>query len=422
MEAFPAIPDWVSLEHQVAQLLQTQEEHGWRFNERAAWELASTLQKELEETVELLRNRHPFVKASEFTPKRNNKTQGYVEGAPFTKLKEFNPTSRDHIAWILKTHYKWKPKLLTATQKPIIDEPVLKEIGTEFALLCYKILDLTKKLGMLAEGQNAWLKLVTSDERIHHHCSVTTSTFRCSHRGPNLAQVSSDLEFRKLFVASPGQVMVGCDLSGIELRMLSHYLSRYDNFYRDTLLNGDIHQVNADKIGISRRQVKTVQYAMLYGAGDEKIGATFDESLPTNKKKAKGKEIREAFIEAIPGYGQLLEAVKKKAEEGFVRSIDGRKVPVDKPFKALNYLLQSSAAVIAKRWMVINQQNLKQLGLCASQLAFIHDELQFECAPEHAKDLSTSLVLSAQEAGEYYRVRCPIGAEAKTGANWAEVH
>ena len=106
MEAFPAIPDWVSLEHQVAQLLQTQEEHGWRFNERAAWELASTLQKELEETVELLRNRHPFVKASEFTPKRNNKTQGYVEGAPFTKLKEFNPTSRDHIAWILKTHYK----------------------------------------------------------------------------------------------------------------------------------------------------------------------------------------------------------------------------------------------------------------------------------------------------------------------------
>jgi DNA polymerase I-like protein with 3'-5' exonuclease and polymerase domains len=422
METFPAIPDWVSLEHQVAELLQTQEEHGWRFNERAAWELASTLQKELEETVELLRNRHPFVKASEFTPKRNNKTQGYVEGAPFTKLKEFNPTSRDHIAWILKTHYKWKPKLLTATQKPIIDEPVLKEIGTEFALLCYKILDLTKKLGMLAEGQNAWLKLVTTNERIHHHCSVTTSTFRCSHRGPNLAQVSSDLEFRRLFTASPGQVMVGCDLSGIELRMLSHYLSRYDNFYRDTLLNGDIHQVNADKIGISRRQVKTVQYAMLYGAGDEKIGATFDESLPTNKKKAKGKEIREAFIEAIPGYGQLLEAVKAKAEAGFIRSIDGRKVPVDKPFKALNYLLQSSAAVIAKRWMVINQQNLKQLGLCASQLAFIHDELQFECAPEHAQDLSTSLVLSAQEAGEYYRVRCPIGAEAKTGANWAEVH
>ncbi len=422
METFPAIPDWISLEHQVAQLLQTQEEHGWRFNERAAWELASTLQKELEETVELLRNRHPQVKASEFTPKRNNKTQGYVEGAPFTKLKEFNPTSRDHIAWILKTHYKWKPKLLTATQKPIIDEPVLKEIGTEFALLCYKILDLTKKLGMLAEGQNAWLKLVTSNERIHHHCSVTTSTFRCSHRNPNLAQVSSDLEFRKLFTASPGLVMVGADLSGIELRMLAHYLSRYDSYYQDTLLNGDIHQVNADKIGISRRQVKTVQYAMLYGAGDEKIGTTFDESLPTNKKKAKGKEIREAFIEAIPGYGQLLEAVKKKAEEGFIRSIDGRKVPVDKPFKSLNYLLQSSAAVIAKRWMVINQQNLKQLGLCASQLAFIHDELQFECAPEHAKDLSTSLVLSAQEAGEYYRVRCPLGAEAKTGANWAEVH
>ena len=66
--------------------------------------------------------------------------------------------------------------------------------------------------------------------------------------------------------------MVGADLSGIELRMLAHYLARFDGGrYADILLNGDIHQVNADKIGISRK-VKTVTYAFLYGAGDEKIG------------------------------------------------------------------------------------------------------------------------------------------------------
>jgi DNA polymerase I-like protein with 3'-5' exonuclease and polymerase domains len=217
--------------------------------------------------------------------------------------------------------------------------------------------------------------------------------------------------------------MVGADLSGIELRMLAHYLHRYDDGrYTDILLNGDIHQVNADKIGISRRQVKTVQYAMLYGAGDEKIGSTFDESLPTNKKKAKGREIREAFIEAIPGYGQLLEAVKKASEKGYIKAIDGRPIPVDSPHKSLNYLLQSSAAVIAKRWLHINHLHTKELNLCCSQLAFIHDEIQFECAPEHTKDLSTSLVLSSAEAGEYYRTRCPISAEAQTGKNWAEVH
>ena len=95
--------------------------------------------------------------------------------------------------------------------------------------------------------------------------------FRCAHRKPNLAQVPADKEFRELFTASPGMTMVGADLSGIELRMLAHYLGRYDGGrYADILLNDDIHQVNADKIGITRRQVKTVTYAFLYGAGNEK--------------------------------------------------------------------------------------------------------------------------------------------------------
>jgi DNA polymerase I-like protein with 3'-5' exonuclease and polymerase domains len=119
---------------------------------------------------------------------------------------------------------------------------------------------------------------------------------------------------------------------------------------------------------------------------------------------------------------ELLKAIKKAAEKGYVKSIDGRKIPVDSPHKALNYLLQSGAGVVAKRWMVINQEKIKQLNLNCHQLAFIHDELQFECTPDHAKDLSASLVYSATEAGEYYNIRCRIDAEAKQGSNWAEVH
>jgi DNA polymerase I-like protein with 3'-5' exonuclease and polymerase domains len=78
--------------------------------------------------------------------------------------------------------------------------------------------------------------------------------------------------------------------------------------------------------------------------------------------------------------------------------------------------------VVAKRWLLINQQTINETKLCCSQLAFVHDELQFECAPEHAKDLSTSLVYSAAAAGEYYKLRIPIAAEAKQGTNWSEVH
>ena len=422
MAPLPEIPEWVDLEHKVQLILTEQEIHGWRFDETAAWELTSTLQGELRETEESLRRKHPYVAGAEFTPKRNNRTQGYVAGAPSTRLKELNCTSRDHISWILQTFHGWKPKTKTTTGKPVIDEVILTEIGSPIAMEFKKCLTVQKMLGQISQGTNAWLKLVTND-RIHHHCSVATNTHRCAHRNPNLAQVNSDGRFRKLFIPSPGLRMVGADLSGIELRMLAHYLARFDDGrYADILLNGDIHQTNADKIGISRRQVKTVTYAFLYGAGDEKIGHSFDAQLSSTAAKRKGKEIRAAYVDAVEGLSDLLDAIKKAADRGYVKSIDGRKIALDSPHKALNYLLQSGAGVIAKRWMVINQETIKSTQLCCSQLAFVHDELQFECAPEHINDLRTSLVYSAIAAGEYYKLRIKIEAEATEGKSWSETH
>jgi len=422
MESFPTIPEWVTLEHQVAQILTDQEQHGWYFDEQAARELESTLRREYEETTQLLRNRYPFVKGSEFTPKRTNSRMGYVEGAPLTKLKDFNPTSRDHISWILQTHYGWTPSSMTASGKAVIDETVLKELGTDIALSFLKLLDLTKQLGMISEGVNAWQKLCTKS-RIHHHCSVATATFRCAHRTPNLGQVPSDERFRRLFIATPNKRLAAADLSGIELRMLAHYLGRYDGGrYARVLLEGDIHQENADKIGISRKQVKTVTYAFLYGAGDIKIGHSYDKQLSENKARKKGKEIRKAYIEAIPGLKELLEGVHKASERGYVLGLDKRKILVDKAHKSLNYLLQGSAAIIAKRWMVITNDHIKEMDLRCNQLAFIHDELQFESEPEHVDDLKSILVLSAAEAGEYYDMRIPVAAEAKDGSSWADTH
>ena len=422
MQTFPQIPEWIKLEHQVAQILTEQEIHGWYFDECAARELESTLRKEYEETCRLLRNRFPFVSGSLFTPKRNNRTQGYVAGATFTRLKELNPTSRDHIAWILTQHCGWKPTLTTSTGKPVVDETVLKDIGTDIALQFLTLLDLTKKLGMISEGVNAWQKLVTKC-RIHHHCSVATATFRCAHRTPNLGQVPSDERFRRLFTASPDLRMVGADLSGIELRVLAHYLARWDKGrYAEVLLHGDIHQENADKIGISRSQVKTVTYAFLYGAGDIKIGHSYDKQLSEEEARKKGKEIRKAYVEAIPGLKDFLEAVRKVVPRGYVHGLDHRRILCDSRHKSVNYLIQGSSAIIAKRWMVLTHEHIKEMDLRCSQLAFVHDELQFECTPEHVDDLKSLLVLSAAEAGEYYKLRCPIAAESQSGLTWADVH
>jgi len=423
MQTLPPLPEWVKLEHKVAEILTQQEIHGWYFDEESARKLESTLRIEYETITKVLQDRYPYVAGKEFTPKRNNKTQGYIEGCSFTRLKEFNPSSRDHIAWILKTHCGWTPSSLTSTGKAVIDETVLKEIGTDTALKFLTLLDLTKQLGMISEGVNAWQKLVTTSSRIHHYCATNTATFRCHHRTPNLGQVPSDERFRRLFIATPGQRMVAADLSGIELRMLAHYLARYDGGrYANILTTGDIHQTNADKIGISRRQVKTVTYAFLYGCGDIKLGHSYDQLLSEEAARKKGKEIRKAYVDAIPGLAELLAATKRGAERGFASAIDGRRISVDKGHKFLNYLLQGGAAVIAKRWMVRAHEHIKDMSLCCHQLAFIHDELQFECDPKHVEDLKSILELSAVEAGEYYNMRIPIAAEAKDGETWADTH
>ena len=420
MRALPPLPDWCTLEHQVAHILTEQELHGWQFDEQKCQQLESHLRREMEEVTGILREQFPLIGGKMFTPKRNNASQGYVEGAELQRLVEFNPTSRDHIAWILKNRLKITLTQTTKTGKPIIDEITLTEISNPFCKLCAKALDLKKKLGMISQGVNAWLRLCTHS-RIHHHCSVSTNTFRCAHRKPNVAQSPAEKEFRELFTASPGNIMVGADLSGIELRMLAHYLGRYDGGrYADILLNDDIHQVNADKIGITRRQVKTVTYCFLYGGGNIKLGMSYDNSLQPKEASKKGSEIRAAYVAAIPGLSDLLAAVTDKAANGYLLACDGRRVLVDSPHKGLNYLLQCSAGIIAKRWMVIANDQLQPFH--TKQLAFIHDELQYECNPKYTEEVKQQLENSAVNAGVYYKLRCPIAAEAKSGNNWSEVH
>ncbi len=423
MRTLPPLHDADRLEHRVAEILTEQEIHGWTFDEQKSFQLESHLRREMEELTTVLRKEWTFVGGALFTPKRDNSTQGYIAGAEFQRLKEFNPTSRDHIAWILTNRLNVKLNQITTTGKPIIDEITLMEIDIPFSRACAKCLTIKKKLGMISEGVNAWNKLVTTEGRIHHHCSVSTNTFRCAHRKPNLAQVPASEEFRELFTASPDMVMVGADLSGIELRMLAHYLGRYDGGrYADILLNDDIHQVNADKIGITRRQVKTVTYAFLYGAGNEKIGTSYDNSLQPKEARKKGSEIRKAFVSAIEGLSELLGAVAAKSANGFLLACDGRRVLVDSPHKGLNYLLQCSAGIVAKRWMVIANDLFQKNNVHTHQLAFVHDELQYECTPQSIVQMKYGLEASAILAGEYYNLRCPIAAESKHGKTWNDVH
>ena len=420
METFSEIAESVVLEHQIAELMSQQKTVGWPFDVRKAQELENKLLTRLETLRKQAENVCAYVPGNLFTPRRDNKKQGYIAGAEMQRLKDFNPSSREHIAWWFKTFQGWKPTKLTPTGKAVIDETVLKEIGTEEALVFLNILVIQKKLGMLSQGTNAWLKLV-KDGRLHHSCFIGAVTHRMAHSHPNLAQVSSDKDCRELFITQPNWKLVDSDLSGIELRLFAHYLHRYDGGrYAKILLEQDIHQVNADKIGISRRQVKTITYCFLYGGGNQKLGLSYDNMLSPEAAKKKGAEIRRAYLDAVEGLEDLVNATRRVAEGGSIRAIDKRQIIVDKEHKALNCLLQGSAAVIAKRWLLLTHQNLGHLT--HERYAFVHDEQVLGSPAENAEQIADVCKLSALLAGEYYNLRLPIEADAQIGDNWAEVH
>ena len=420
MDTFPKIPQSVVLEHEIAELMATQKATGWPFNVQKAQDLENKLLTRLEELRRQAESICHYVPHNLFTPKRDNKKQGYIAGAEMQRLKDFNPSSREHIAWWFKTFQDWTPTKLTPTGKAVIDETVLKEINTEEALVFLEILVIQKKLGMLSQGTNAWLKLV-KDGRLHHSCFIGAVTHRMAHSHPNLSQVSSDKDCRELFITQPDWKLIDSDLAGIELRLFAHYLARYDGGrYGKILLEQDIHQVNADKIGISRRQVKTITYCFLYGGGNQKLGLSYDNMLSPEAAKKKGAEIRRAYLDAVDGLEDLVEATKKVAERGSIRAIDKRQILVDKEHKALNCLLQGSAAVIAKRWLLLTHAKLG--NTTHERYAFVHDEQVLGAPAQNAEFIADVCKLSALEAGEYYNLRLPIEADAQIGDNWAQVH
>ena len=433
------MPDYVSLEMRMAELMAQQEASGFPFDVQAAERVRGELQKEQEKLTEELKSRFIYVPGKVYTPKRNNKTKGYVAGGSMTKLLDFNPTSRQHIAWCLTNFSGARLTKVTDTGKPKVDEAALTELR-DTALqqenqklhdecdMFIRLLTLQKWMGQLSEGANSWFNTIESDGCIHHSCSLATQTGRNAHRGPNLGQVVSAPWARQLFIPHPGMVMVGADLEGLELRALGHYLAVYDEGeFAHVVINGDIHQQNANRVGCSRREVKTITYAFIYGAGDVKLGHSLQPGISDAQKKELGKELRRKFLDAIPGLEPLIEAVKNKVKaSGRLRGLDGRPVFCKAEHASLNYLLQSCGAILSKRWCVIGQQLLDDAGLVYDKdyvrCAYVHDEVQLSVVPSEVDRVKLLLENSAPLAGQHYNFRVPITASADHGENWAATH
>jgi len=431
--------DCVELEMRMAEIMSQQEASGFRFDIAAAERVRNELSAEMQDLEAAILKRFPYVPGKVFTPKRQNKAKGYVAGAPFTKLIDFNPTSRLNIAWALQQFRGARFTKLTDSGKPKVDEACLAEIRDlalqqkndllhEECEMFIRLLTLQKWLGQLSEGANSWFNTIEQDNCIHHSCSLATQTGRNAHRGPNLGQVVSAPWARQLFIPHPGHVMVGADLEGLELRALGHYLSVFDEgAFADVVLNGDIHQQNADRVGCTRSEVKSLVYGFIYGAGDLKLAHILQPALSDAQKKHLGQELRRKFLDAIPGLEPLIDAVKQKVRNtGRLRGLDGRPIFCRAEHASLNYLLQSCGAILSKRWVVVGQDLLDQAGLTYdrdyTRCAYVHDEVQLSVVPTEADHVAELLVKAAPIAGQYYKFRVPITAAADTGASWQDTH
>lgn len=437
----PKLPpdDCVEQEHAFASAMRRVEENGVCFDTSAAGRLQGKLAQEREAVwrqLDSTLNREVALKRKRIDGRFTTVAEAYCPeldvsyvtpktGKARVKHRTFSANSRDHIATFFQKKYGWEPEVWTNGGKPSVDEKVLSKLAYPEAQLLARALLIQKRLGQLAEGPQALLQRVRADGRIHgriHHNGTLTG--RCAHTSPNLGQVPRvtapwGLEFRACFVAPPGYRLVGADASGLELRMLAHYLARYDGgTYRDALLEGDIHSATQQWAGLETRdQAKTFTYATLYGAGDNKIGSIVGGAAK------EGAALKRRFYRAVPAFPRLLENLTAAwIKHGQIRGLDGRPLRPRKKNSLLNTLLQSAGAVVMKRATLNALSAIAQHRLDARLVLHVHDEFQFEVLESHTEPVGQQLVHAIEAAGEHFKLRCPTTGEYKIGNTWAETH
>ena len=441
----------IAIEHWFAFIISQQERHGFKFDLDKAdkltakltsirAELKDELQQMVAPKVEEMKSPAGWTVEGYTAPTKaklklvlkdaglkQSLVNDAVKTGNKTKTTLFNPGSRQQIAAALLDLGYDLPKEPDATT-PKVDEGVLKKIDHPIAQKLLDYLLVQKRLGQLAEGEQAWLKLAKKG-RIHG--SVNTNgavTGRCTHSNPNVAQVPAcrvpyGEECRDLFGAGVGKKLVGCDASGLELRMLAHYLAFYDKGeYGKIVTEGDIHTANQQAAGLETRdQAKTFIYAFLYGAGDAKIGDIVGGTARD------GQMLKRKFLSNLPALKRLQQDIKRKVENGgTLMGLDGRVLRIRSSHAALNMLLQSAGAVCMKVALIqlfhALGKNRWQHGREYAFVANIHDEFQAEVAPDKAEAFGQLAVQAIRVAGKELKLNVQLDGEYKVGDSWAETH
>lgn len=479
----------VELEHAISELMAQQERNGFKFDVEKAVALYGRLAQErtkIERELQTVfppiwkndglvhwkKNRRRWLTCDYGSDRRLDKgnLSGYwttfVGDYVRVHLEPFNPGSRQQIYSRLHEKYNWEPTQWTPSGQAKCDEEILGALEYPEAKLLARYFLIEKRIGQVAEGDAAWLKVVHPDGFIHgeiNPCGAVTG--RATHSNPNVSQVPGNdaeygVECRECWTVPNGWLLLGTDARKLELVCLAHYLAPYDSgAYKQVVLTGDPHVRHQEAAGLpTRKQGKTFGYAYIYGGGDEKLGSLSPPSLDEakeyrndlwkewkrlkaylkRKRRAgtakeistiiKGGLLRKRFQAEIIGLEKIRKILKKVIKQGYIIAPDGRHIHIRKEHAALNSLLQSAGAIICKRWLVLLDQILQERGLIHGWYgdyafcAWSHDEAQIAFKPEHARLIAKAARVAARLAGRYYQFRCPVSADVKIGKNWAETH
>ena len=401
--------DSIDLEHEVQWVIQEQERNGWLLDQRLCHILCAKFKERMNEIESNLQALFPPVVEERYSEKTGKRLKD--------KVHVFNVGSRQQVAERLTAKGAvWKE--LTATGKPVVDEKTLKEnyhVPESAQVLEYLLLQ--KRYAQV----NSWLEHVQEDGRVHGRVITNGAvTGRMTHQSPNMAQVPSvNSEYgedcRNCWIVPEGRRLVGVDASGLELRMLAHYMG--DEEFTNVLLRDDIHTRNQTAAGLATRpQAKTFIYAFLYGAGDAKIGSIVGGTAKD------GSDLRTRFLRNTPSLEGLRERVGQASRKGYLIGLDGRRLWIRSEHSALNTLLQAAGAIIMKKALVLLDDYATQHKIDYRFVGNVHDEIQSEVVTEQAEKFGWLAVECIKAAGLSFELRCPLDGEYKVGSTWTETH
>lgn len=474
----------IALEHEVACIITKQQYYGFCYDTKNARLFIRDLTHEklnIELKLQKIFKPKYLPNGNVVIPTKTRKIK-QVEGEyQKIKLTKFDPGSRHKIKHWLKTDYGFEFATFTQKGNRKVNGEELQFLPAAVDLMRYlKIVkDLSEVRGVLNE--------VKADGAVHGRVdTLGAATHRCTHSNPNVAQTSADPIFRTLYIAPKGYKLVGADLANIEIRVLAHYLYKYDGGeYAKAVLTKDMHWYHAGLAGFidpaieydehnpkhkaARNKSKKFFFGYLYGQGDTIRGHTLwtdgcltdyteeeynlakeriskrlvningTELFPLRKdeyvefsellilKTIYGKRTADTFLKYMKGIRELInDCTKQSKEVGYVKAIDGRLLYSRSPHSALNLLLQGSAGIIAKQWMVNYNNIAKEKGLIFGldywQSAYIHDEFQCTCLEEHVETLKQALIDGASKVTADFKVNIPIKADAISGSTWSDTH